>query len=219
MKPRDLHALLHQGDRAHRAARATIRVPSESVEGISSRTCVRPGCGRLADGGGPRCRRRHRPSSEMMSEGEGSPVVKLANLIIYRGHSRPRRLGYPYRGLREVQVIVRYRMDGVMKVAMTPPPKRIQNNITWSVESRSCASLDIAERRSSPGRQVPDQGGRPPGDRLPGFDRSPPCTGEKVVMRILDSSNLATEPGRPSGSRSEVAGRLSCSACEQFPMA
>jgi type IV pilus assembly protein PilB len=115
---------------------------------------------------------------------EDAPVIKLVNLIIYNAikakasdiHVEPF----------EKKVVVRYRTDGVMAEAMTPP-KKLQNAITSRL--KIMASLDIAEkRRPQDGKfQVKVQG------RQIDFRVSvlPTVHGEKVVCRILDSTNLA----------------------------
>jgi len=120
-------------------------------------------------------------------EGTGdSPVVKLVNLVIYQGlrdaasdiHIEPY----------EKQLRVRYRIDGMLKDALSPP-KRLQNAIVSRI--KIMADLDIAERR------VPQDGkfqmrfeGRQVDFRVSVL---PIVHGEKVVMRILDTSSLLLE--------------------------
>src|SRR5207247_1040403 len=86
----------------------------------------------------------------------------------------------------EKRVVVRYRVDGELSEAMTPP-KKLQNAITSRL--KIMASLDIAEkRRPQDGKfQVKVEG------RQIDFRVSilPTVHGEKVVLRILDSTNLA----------------------------
>ena len=115
-----------------------------------------------------------------------SPVVKLVNLIIYQGlrdgasdvHIEPY----------EKKLRVRYRLDGMLRDALSPP-KRLQNAIVSRI--KIMADLDIAERR------VPQDGkfqmrfeGRQVDFRV---SILPIIHGEKVVMRILDTSNLSLE--------------------------
>jgi type IV pilus assembly protein PilB len=116
-------------------------------------------------------------------DGQNAPVVKLVNTLL----AEAVRLGAsdvhiePY----EKQLRVRYRIDGVLEEVMEPPIK-LKNAIVSRLKIMS--ELDIAERR------VP-QDGRikiKVGDKKIDLRVSTlPCIfGEKVVMRILDKSNL-----------------------------
>jgi type IV pilus assembly protein PilB len=115
---------------------------------------------------------------------EDAPIIKLVNLIIYNAirakasdiHVEPF----------EKKVIVRYRTDGVMAEAMSPP-KKLQNAITSRL--KIMASLDIAEkRRPQDGKFQVRVEGRQIDFRVSVL---PTVHGEKVVLRILDSTNLA----------------------------
>ena len=116
-------------------------------------------------------------------EGQNAPVVKLVNTLL----AEAVKMGAsdihiePY----EKNMRVRYRMDGVLQEVMEPPIK-LRNAIISRLKIMS--ELDIAERR------VP-QDGRIKlkiGDKKVDLRVSTlPCIfGEKVVMRILDKSNL-----------------------------
>ncbi len=114
---------------------------------------------------------------------ESSPVVKLVNSLlgdaVRKGASDIH--VEPY----EKQLRIRYRIDGTLYEVMSPPFK-----MRASVVSRIkiMAELDIAERR------IPQDGRI----KLRVLDRTidlrvstlPTIFGEKVVMRILDRSNL-----------------------------
>ena len=121
---------------------------------------------------------------ELSFEGDESPVVKIVNHIIYQAlrerasdiHVEPQ----------ERSIRVRYRCDGVLGEAQQPPAQ-----LRASIVSRLkiMAGLDIAERR------IPQDGkfqlrveGRQVDFRV---STLPTVHGEKVVLRILDSSNLA----------------------------
>ncbi|MDG1455155.1 MAG: ATPase, T2SS/T4P/T4SS family [Planctomycetota bacterium] len=121
---------------------------------------------------------------ELSFEGDESPVVKIVNHIIYQAlrerasdiHVEPQ----------ERSIRVRYRSDGVLSEAQQPPAQ-----LRASIVSRLkiMAGLDIAERR------IPQDGkfqlrieGRQVDFRV---STLPTVHGEKVVLRILDSSNLA----------------------------
>ena len=117
---------------------------------------------------------------------DDAPVIRLVNLILLQAieerssdiHIEPR----------EKTLSVRLRVDGVPKEIL-PPPKRMQ----WAITSRIkiLAGLDIAERR------LPQDGSC----RVRIMHRAvdiristiPTIYGEKVVMRLLDKSNLKTD--------------------------
>jgi type IV pilus assembly protein PilB len=114
---------------------------------------------------------------------DAAPVIKLVNLIVaeaIRGgvsdiHIEPQ----------ETSVQVRYRTDGALSV-MPSPPKRLQSAMVSRI--KIMAGVDIAERRKP-------QDGRfemKTGDKKVDFRVSflPTVFGEKVVIRLLDSSNL-----------------------------
>jgi type IV pilus assembly protein PilB len=115
--------------------------------------------------------------------GADSPIVKLVNAIIYQGikakasdiHVEPF----------EKRTLVRFRVDGTMSEAMSPP-KKLQASITSRL--KIMASLDIAEkRRPQDGKFQVKVEGRQIDFRV---STLPTVHGEKVVLRILDSSNL-----------------------------
>jgi type IV pilus assembly protein PilB len=119
---------------------------------------------------------------------ETSPVVKLVNSLIAdavrKGSSDVH--VEPY----EKQLRIRYRIDGTLHEVMSPPFKVKASMIS---RLKIMAELDIAERR------IP-QDGRIKirvGDRTIDLRVStlPTIFGEKVVMRILDRSNLRIELG------------------------
>ncbi len=122
---------------------------------------------------------------DTMSLDEKSPVVKLVNVLIMQAvrdrvsdiHIEPQ----------ERKLRIRFRKDGVLQEWNPPPHKKYQSAITSRI--KVMASLDIAEKR------VPQDGkfqskieGRQVDFRI---SILPTLHGEKVVMRILDSSNLA----------------------------
>ena len=126
-----------------------------------------------------------------------APIIKLVNLIIYQGikakasdiHVEPF----------EKRTIVRYRVDGAMHEAMSPP-RKLQGAITSRL--KIMASLDIAEkRRPQDGKFQVKVEGRQIDFRVSVL---PTVHGEKVVLRILDSSNLAPQP-RHAGLRADGA--------------
>ncbi len=115
---------------------------------------------------------------------EGSPVVRLVNLIIYQAvKSRASDIHIePF----ERRIRVRYRQDGVCREAFSPP-KRMMSAIASRIKIMS--QLDIAEKRKPQDgkfRIVLD--GRNIDFRVSVL---PVVYGEKIVMRILDTSHLA----------------------------
>ena len=116
--------------------------------------------------------------------GEDAPVIKVANHIIYEAlkakasdiHVEPF----------EKRCRVRYRADGALQEG-PQPPKSMQNALISRLKIMS--RLDIAERRKpQDGKFQCRCEGRTIDFRV---STLPTVHGEKVVMRILDSSNLA----------------------------
>ena len=123
---------------------------------------------------------------QLSIEPNDAPVIRLVNLILLQAieegasdiHIEPGEKG----------VAVRLRVDGVLREIL-PPPKRMQ----WAITSRIkiLSGLNIAERR------LPQDGNC----RVRVMRRVvdirvsiiPTIYGEKVVMRLLDKSNLKTE--------------------------
>ena len=116
-------------------------------------------------------------------DGQNAPVVKLVNTLL----AEAVKLGAsdihiePY----ERNMRVRYRIDGILSEVMEPPIK-LKNAITSRL--KIMAELDIAERRiPQDGRIKLKIGAKKVDLRVSVL----PCIfGEKVVMRILDKSNL-----------------------------
>ncbi len=122
--------------------------------------------------------------NELEKESEDAPVVKLVNLILTDAIKKTASDIHiePY----EKSFRVRYRIDGVLYEIMKPPMK-LRNAITSRV--KIMASLDIAERRlPQDGRiKIKLPGGKDMDYRVSVL---PTLFGEKIVMRLLDKSNL-----------------------------
>ena len=121
---------------------------------------------------------------ELAKESEDAPVVKLVNLILtdaVRKEASDIHIE-PY----EKAFRVRYRIDGVLYEAMKPPMK-LKNAIVSRVKIMS--ELDIAERRLPQDGRIKLKMGR--GKEMD-FRVSvlPTLFGEKIVLRLLDKSNL-----------------------------
>jgi type IV pilus assembly protein PilB len=114
---------------------------------------------------------------------EDAPVVKLVNLILAEAIKQGASDVHiePY----EKDFRVRYRIDGVLYEVMAPP-KRLKDALTSRL--KIMAELDIAERRlPQDGRIKLKMRGKEVDLRV---STLPTLFGEKVVMRILDKSNL-----------------------------
>jgi type IV pilus assembly protein PilB len=118
-----------------------------------------------------------------------APVVKLVNSLISDAVGRGASDIHiePY----EKQVRVRFRIDGMLHEMMSPPFK-MKNAITSRL--KIMAELDIAEKRvPQDGRIKIRMHGKPIDLRV---STLPTIFGEKVVMRILDQSNLQIDLSR-----------------------
>ncbi len=115
---------------------------------------------------------------------EDAPVVKLVNLILTDAIKKRASDIHiePY----EKSFRVRYRIDGVLQEVMKPPMK-LKNAITSRIKIMS--EMDISERRlPQDGRiKIKLPGGQDMDYRV---NCLPTLFGEKVVLRLLDKSNL-----------------------------
>jgi type IV pilus assembly protein PilB len=121
---------------------------------------------------------------QLAASSEEAPVIKLANLILVQAikdrasdvHVEPFE-----KGLR-----LRYRIDGVL-VDATPPPKQLQ--LALASRFKIMSSLDIAERRlPQDGRMRVRVAGKDYDLRV---SVMPTVHGEKIVLRVLDKTNLS----------------------------
>ena len=120
----------------------------------------------------------------LAASSEEAPVIKHANIIVMQAikdrasdvHIEPF----------ERTLRLRYRVDGVLMDA-TPPPKQLQLALVSRFKIMS--SLDIAERRlPQDGRMRVRVGGKDYDLRV---SIMPTVHGEKIVLRVLDKSNLS----------------------------
>jgi type IV pilus assembly protein PilB len=115
---------------------------------------------------------------------EDAPVVRLVNAILTSAVKR--RASDIHLEPFEKMFRVRYRVDGVLEEIMKPPLK-LKNAITSRI--KVMAALDIAERRLPQDGRIKLKFG-------PGQDMDfrvsvlPTIFGEKIVLRLLDKSNL-----------------------------
>ena len=122
--------------------------------------------------------------SSLAAEGEEAPVVKLVNLVILQAiregasdiHIEPF----------EKHLRVRYRVDGVCHETISPPVKMLSAIVS---RIKIISEMDIAERRRpQDGKFQMKVQGRQVDFRVSVL---PTVHGEKVVIRILDTSSLA----------------------------
>lgn len=124
--------------------------------------------------------------SKLEAAGEDAPVVRLVNLVLteaVRSNASDIHIE-PY----EKNLRCRYRIDGVLHEVQSPP-----KSLAAAISSRLkiMASLDIAERRlPQDGRIKIKVLGKEIDLRV---SVCPVQFGEKIVMRILDSSNLSLD--------------------------
>jgi type IV pilus assembly protein PilB len=121
---------------------------------------------------------------QLAASSEEAPVIKLANLIVLQAikdrasdiHLEPF----------EKAMRLRYRVDGVL-IDATPPPKQMQ--LALASRFKIMSNLDIAERRlPQDGRMRVKVSGRDFDLRVSVL---PTVHGEKIVLRVLDKSNLS----------------------------
>src|SRR5664280_2109836 len=121
---------------------------------------------------------------QLAASSEEGTVIKLANLIMVQAikdrasdiHIEPF----------EKSVRLRYRVDGILMDA-TPPPKQLQ--LALASRFKIMSSLDIAERRlPQDGRMRVRVSGKDYDLRV---SIMPTVFGEKIVLRVLDKSNLS----------------------------
>ncbi|HEV2455392.1 MAG TPA: ATPase, T2SS/T4P/T4SS family [Verrucomicrobiae bacterium] len=121
---------------------------------------------------------------QLAASSEEAPVIKLANLVVLQAikdrasdvHIEPF----------EKTLRLRYRIDGVL-IDATPPPKQMQ--LALASRFKIMSSLDIAERR------LPQDGRMRVKVSNKDYDLRvsilPTVHGEKIVLRVLDKSNLS----------------------------
>jgi len=122
--------------------------------------------------------------SELEKSSADAPVVKLVNLILMEAIKKGASDIHiePY----EKNLRVRYRVDGVLQEQMKPPIK-LRNAISSRI--KIMASLDIAERRLPQDGRIKLKYGKGQ-DMEYRVSVLPTLFGEKVVLRLLDKSNL-----------------------------
>ncbi|HMQ11431.1 MAG TPA: type II secretion system ATPase GspE [Oligoflexia bacterium] len=122
-------------------------------------------------------------TEDLLDSEDDAPIIRLVNALLFQGvkdgasdiHIEPG----------EKDVSVRFRIDGVLNEIMRPP-RKAHNAISSRV--KIMADLDIAERRiPQDGRIKIKIGGRDVDIRV---STLPTSFGERIVMRLLDTSNV-----------------------------
>jgi type IV pilus assembly protein PilB len=118
---------------------------------------------------------------------DGSPIIKLVDSTIFNAIQR--RASDIHIETRETEVIIKYRIDGVLYQAMEPIDRRHHQTIISRI--KVMAELDIAEKR------IPQDGrfklrfeGRNIDFRV---SIMPSVHGEDAVIRILDKESMSKE--------------------------
>jgi type IV pilus assembly protein PilB len=120
----------------------------------------------------------------LAASSEEAPVIKLANLIVLQAIKD--RASDVHLEPFEKQMRLRYRIDGVL-IDATPPPKQMQ--LALASRFKIMSNLDIAERRlPQDGRMRVKVSGKDYDLRV---SILPTVHGEKIVLRVLDKSNLS----------------------------
>lgn len=120
----------------------------------------------------------------LAASSEEAPVIKLANLVVLQA-IKDRASDVHIEPFEKV-LRLRYRIDGVL-VDATPPPKQMQ--LALASRFKIMSNLDIAERR------LPQDGRMRVKVSNKDYDLRvsilPTVHGEKIVLRVLDKSNLS----------------------------
>jgi type IV pilus assembly protein PilB len=121
--------------------------------------------------------------SDLADAEDDAPVVRLVNSLIARAVEE--RASDIHFEPQAAEMTVRYRVDGVLRPA-TALPMRLAGGIASRI--KIMADLDIAEKRvPQDGRVSLNVGGRPLDLRVATL---PTVHGEKVVIRVLDKTNV-----------------------------
>ena len=137
----------------------------------------------LHEGNGNGAAEEAADEDDLSLEADDAPVVQLVNLMI--SEALKMRASDIHIEPYEKSLRLRYRIDGVLQ-EMPPPPKKFQNAIISRIKILS--DLDIAERR------MPQDGRFKVRVQNKSVDfrvsSCPTSYGEKIVIRVLDQSNL-----------------------------
>src|SRR5437868_7494300 len=124
---------------------------------------------------------------DSITQQDSSPIIKLVDSIVFNAIQR--RASDIHIETRDNEVVVKYRIDGVLYEALDPIDKRHHSTITSRIKVMS--ELDIAEKRvPQDGRSKLKLAGRAIDFRV---SVVPTVHGEDCVIRILDRESMNKE--------------------------
>lgn len=125
-------------------------------------------------------------TQDLLDSDDEAPIIRLVNTLLFRAIKE--RASDIHIEPAEKDISVRFRIDGIMYEVMRPP-KKAQASIISRI--KIMADLDIAEKRiPQDGRIKIKLGGRSIDIRVSVL---PTSHGERVVMRILDTTNVVLD--------------------------
>ena len=124
---------------------------------------------------------------KLTAEGDTSPIIRLVDTAIFTALQR--RASDIHIETRDDSVVIKYRIDGVLREAMKPISRDHQSTIISRIKVMS--ELDIAERRVPQDGRFRVRYGDPP--RFIDFRVSimPSIHGEDAVLRVLDKESMS----------------------------
>lgn len=122
-------------------------------------------------------------TTDILDTSTDAPIIKLVNTIIRQAvHERASDIHFE---VYEKEIVVRFRIDGIL-YRMFTPPKKFQDSIISRL--KIMASLNIAENRlPQDGRIQVKVGGKEIDIRVSIF---PTYYGERIVLRLLNKSDM-----------------------------
>ena len=127
------------------------------------------------------------PVIDLLEAGDDeAPVIKLVNTLLFRAVKEKASDIHiePY----EKDIVVRFRVDGIL-YNVFKPPKKLQNAIISRI--KVMGNLNIAEKRLPQDGRIPLKlAGKDIDVRLSSL---PTSSGERIVMRLQDRSNIVLE--------------------------
>ena len=121
--------------------------------------------------------------TDLLDASDEAPVIRLVNSVLYQAVKQ--RASDVHIEPFERDLVVRYRVDGILYNVLTPP-KRIQPSVTSRV--KIMAGLNIAEKRlPQDGRIRVTIAGKDIDIRVSVI---PTAHGERIVMRLLDKTSV-----------------------------
>jgi general secretion pathway protein E len=127
--------------------------------------------------------------TDLLDSDDEAPIIRLVNSLMFRAVKE--RASDIHINPEEKDISVRYRIDGVLRDVIRPP-KRFQASISSRI--KIMGGLNIAEKRlPQDGRIRIKIAGKDVDIRL---STVPTAHGERIVMRLLDKSNVILDLGQ-----------------------